>query len=80
MSQEKNFDEKLSYAENTDSPHRMRLSIDIHSLKEAEFKGLIYVRYPAIPSIGIKQFKTLPAVEILRSTEGLALLSQTYFI
>lgn len=55
----------------TEKKHRMRLSIDIHSLKDVEFRGLIYVRYPGIPSIGIKQFKTLPAIEILKSSEGI---------
>jgi len=32
--------------------HRMRLSIDIHSIKESTFKGLIYAKYGSIPSLG----------------------------
>ncbi len=67
------FDEENKPSElppSLEKAHRMRLSIDIHSLKDAEFRGLIYVRYSSITSIGIKQFKTLPAIEILKSTEG----------
>ena len=62
----------------TEKPHRMRLSIDIHSLKDAEFRGLIYVRYSSIASIGIKQFKTLPALEILKSSEGSIFIMNIY--
>lgn len=32
--------------------HKMRLSIDIHSIKESNFRGLIYAKYNAIPSLG----------------------------
>jgi hypothetical protein len=35
--------------------HRMRLSLDIHSIKEANFKGLIYARYGSIPDLGKKK-------------------------
>lgn len=79
MSDEPNIYENEKFEEENPNPnpeptsenrHRMRLSIDIHSLKEAEFRGLIYVRYSSIQSIGIKQFKTLPAIEVLKPTEG----------
>ena len=33
--------------------HKMRFSIDIHSIKEPNFKGLIYAKYGAVPSIGM---------------------------
>jgi hypothetical protein len=39
----------------TQKTHRMRLSIDIHSIKEANFKGLIYARYGSIPDLGKKK-------------------------
>jgi hypothetical protein len=32
--------------------HKMRLSIDIHSIKEANFRGSIFARYNSIPSLG----------------------------
>ncbi len=32
--------------------HRMRLSIDIHSIKEANFRGLIYAKYGSISTLG----------------------------
>ena len=82
MSQEQNeyesqkFEDenKVEESENsTEKKHRMRLSIDVHSLKDAEFRGLIYIRYSAIASIGIKQFNTLPAIEVLKPTEGIIL-------
>lgn len=77
MSEEpsENLNEKNDYESETlknsrENYHKIRLSIDIHSLKEADFKGLIYVRYAGIPSIGVKQFKTLPAIEVLNTSEG----------
>ena len=65
--------------------HKMRLSIDIHSIKDASFKGLVYAKYSANPTlgtsifpaarlisltIGIRQFSTLPAVQITKTHEG----------
>ena len=35
-----------------DTAHKMRLSLDIHSIKEAIFKGLIYAKYSNVPTIG----------------------------
>lgn len=35
--------------------HRIRLSIDLHSLTECEFRGLIYARYQVQPDLAIKQ-------------------------
>ena len=72
MSEEQinNQNEKIEGNSN-ENRHQMRLSIDIHSIKDPEFRGLIYVRYSGIASLGIKQFKTLPAIEVLKTTEGL---------
>ena len=72
--EENNKPSEIPNNNNNEKLHRMRLSIDIHSLKDADFRGLIYVRYSAISSIGIKQFKTLPAIEVLKSTEGSILI------
>jgi len=33
--------------------HKMRFSIDIHSIKEPTFRGLIYAKYGALPSLGL---------------------------
>jgi len=32
--------------------HKMRFSIDIHSIKEHNFKGLLFAKYGALPSLG----------------------------
>ncbi|CAD8189455.1 unnamed protein product [Paramecium pentaurelia] len=47
--------------------HRLKLSIDIHSIKEHSFRGLIYAHYSHYPQIGIKQqFRTAPVIEITK--------------
>lgn len=35
-----------------DAQHKMRLSIDIRSIKDANFKGYIYAKYYANPTLG----------------------------
>lgn len=57
--------------DSSDIIHRLRLSIDIHSINEAQFKGLIYAYYSGINNLGIKPFKSLPAIEINNSSEEL---------
>jgi centrosomal protein CEP120 len=66
--------------------HKIRISIDIHSIKDQKFRGLIYAKYASLPSlgnvrlyaniisqhfqsIGIKHFKTSPALQINKSIE-----------
>jgi len=33
--------------------HKMRLSVDIHSIKDTTFKGLVYAKYGALQSLGM---------------------------
>lgn len=41
--------------------HRIRISIDVNSIKEHTFQGLIFVNYDANLKLGIQQpFKTNP--------------------
>lgn len=35
-----------------DQTHKMRLSIDVRSIKDTTFKGLIYAKYSANPTLG----------------------------
>jgi len=44
--------------------HKMRFSIDIHSIKEHNFKGLLFAKYGALPSLGIKSFMSRPATPV----------------
>jgi hypothetical protein len=45
--------------------HKVRLSIDLHSIKNPKFKGQIISSYKAIDILGIsKAFRTSPAVAI----------------
>lgn len=32
--------------------HKMRFSIDIHAIKEHNFKGLLFAKYGALPALG----------------------------
>jgi hypothetical protein len=34
------------------NPHLLRLSIDIRTIKNAQFKGLIYAKYPSLAALG----------------------------
>lgn len=43
MSQEKISEE---------NPHILRLSLDVRTIKNAEFKGLIYAKYPSLSVLG----------------------------
>lgn len=74
---------------NTDKTHKMRLSIDIHSIKECNFRGLIYAKYNSIQSlgnhcnyfsnlIGIKQYSTFPGLPIAPNTEGIQSICVSY--
>ena len=55
---------------NADKNHKMRISIDIFSLKEPNFRGLIYAKYLTNNAIGLKHFKTNIPIQITTSTEG----------
>jgi hypothetical protein len=33
--------------------HKMRLSVDIHSIKDTTFKGLVFAKYGAVQPLGI---------------------------
>ena len=35
--------------------HKLRFSIDIHSIKDPSFKGLIYAKHGALSSLGTKE-------------------------
>lgn len=42
-----------------ENPHLLRLSLDIRTIKNAEFKGLIYAKYPGLSVLGTNLiFKT----------------------
>ena len=45
--------------------HKLRLSIDIHSLRANNFKGNIYCSYPAYSSLNIENFKTIPNLTVV---------------
>ena len=45
--------------------HKLRLSIDIHSLRANNFKGNIYCSYPAYSSLNIEHFKTIPNLTVV---------------
>jgi hypothetical protein len=47
-------DHSEDYSNGPIKAHKMRLSIDIHSIKECVFKGLVVAKYNAINSLGIK--------------------------
>ncbi len=47
------------------SHHKLRLSVDIHSLRANNFKGNIYCTHPAYPSLNIEQFKTIPNLTVV---------------
>ena len=38
--------------ETQEKPHRIRISIDIHSIKDQKFRGLIYAKYASLPALG----------------------------
>lgn len=53
--------------------HKIRLSIDIQSLRNNSFQGNIYVKYGDVPSLGslgsrwgIKRFKTPSTVQLFK--------------
>ena len=47
------------------SKHKLRLSIDIHSLRANNFKGNIYVTYESCPALNIEAFKTHPNLTVV---------------
>lgn len=52
---------------NSKQPHRLRLSIDVNSLRDHTFRGVIYVHYAAHQQLGIKQqFRTTPPLEVTK--------------
>lgn len=47
-------DMDVQHAPPVDEPaHKMRLSIDVSSIKDATFKGYIYAKYSANPTLGM---------------------------
>ena len=44
--------------------HKIRLSIDIRTIKDYQFKGLVYAKYSAHKDLNITHFKTSPALEL----------------
>lgn len=51
--------------EKGEEPHRMRLSIDIKSLKDNDFIGQVYVKFSPVAELGItKPFRTSPLLQL----------------
>ena len=42
------------FARDEERQYKMKLSIDIFSIKDCKFKALMYVKYPTISELGIK--------------------------
>lgn len=53
-----------SKEEAVQEPHRLKLSIDVKSIKDQEFIGQLFVRYPALPELGVKQFRSAPTLAV----------------
>lgn len=50
----------------------MKLSIHIVSIKDCKFKALVYVKYPTIPDLGIKNpFRSSPSIAVNTTAEGI---------
>ncbi|EAS04121.2 centrosomal protein, putative (macronuclear) [Tetrahymena thermophila SB210] len=63
----KDFNKQSEANQNPQNPeHRLRLSIDVHSLKEHDFRGNIYARYQSLINLNIKQFKSAPPISITK--------------
>ena len=45
--------EQEDFGDASGESHKMRFSIDIHSIKEHNFKGLLFAKYGALPALGI---------------------------
>jgi len=56
--------EQEDFGDATGDSHKMRFSIDIHSIKEHNFKGLLFAKYGALPALGIKSFMSRPATPV----------------
>jgi hypothetical protein len=48
-----NFKQKVHSSMSENTQHELRLSLDIHSLTQNNFKGNIYVKNLAYPALGI---------------------------
>lgn len=44
--------------------HQLRLSVDVRSIKDHQFTAQLYLKYIAIPSLGIKSFRTSPTISV----------------
>lgn len=42
----------------------MRISVDIKSIKDHDFRGNIYIKYQEIPELNIEKFQTNPPIEV----------------
>lgn len=44
--------------------HRLKLSVDVKSIKDQDFIGQVFARYPALPDLGVRQFRSSPTLAI----------------
>ena len=42
----------------------MRISVDVHSIKDQNFRGNIFAKYNGIPELEITHFKTAPILPV----------------
>jgi hypothetical protein len=50
--------------DSAEKAHKLKISVDIRSIKDQEFLGQIFVKYPAIPELNIKTFRNSPTLAI----------------
>ena len=46
--------------------HRVRVSLDIHSIRNNNFQGNVYVKYSEVGSMGISKFKTPSTLQLFK--------------
>lgn len=51
-------------ATDANQKHRIRLSIDIQSVRNNNFQGNIYVKYKEVPNLGVNRFRTPSCVQL----------------
>jgi hypothetical protein len=44
--------------------HRLKLSIDVKSIKDQEFLGQIFIKYNALTDVGVRSFRNAPTLPI----------------
>ncbi|KRX11199.1 hypothetical protein PPERSA_07724 [Pseudocohnilembus persalinus] len=64
IQQNNQISQKIGQQTMQNQEHRMRISIDIHTIKDQDFKGSIYAKYTSYPELNITHFKTSPVVEL----------------